>query len=71
MKGHVALFPSWLGNITRASLLTSLRAACLTQIVSFKGVYLKTSFLFLMKSFHLVQVSHRHSLHLFEESCAR
>jgi len=58
---------------SRASLSTSLRAACLTQIVvvSFEGVYLKASFLFLMKGFHFVQVSHRHSLHLFEESCAQ
>ena len=62
-----------LHETSRASLSTSLRAACLTQIVvvSFKIVYLKTSFLFLMKRFHFVQVSYRHSLHLFEESCAR
>jgi len=53
---------------SRASLSTSLRAACLTQIVviSFEGVYLKTSFLFLMKSFNFVQVYYQHLLHLLK-----
>jgi len=68
MKGHVALFPSWLRDITSKSVDKSESSQIV--VVSFEGVYLKTSLLFLMKRFHFVQVSHRHSLHLFEESCA-
>ena len=68
MKGHVALFPSWLRDTTSKSVDKS--ESDQIVVVSFEGVYLKTSLLFLMKSFHFVQVSHRRSLHLFEGSCA-
>ena len=36
-----------------------------------KGIHGSWWHLFLMKRFHFVQVSHRHSLHLSEESCAQ
>ena len=64
MKGHVALFPSWLRDPTSKSVDKSESGQIV--VVSFEGVYLKTSFLFLKKRIHFVQVSHRHPLYLLK-----
>jgi len=66
MKGHVALFHSWLRDIMSKSVDKSESGLFDSDCRHFfrRNV---TLFLFLMKRFHFVQVSHRHLGHLFED----